>query len=258
MTLHSKKLKVVIPARYNSTRLPGKPLIDLCGKPMVIHVADRVRSALPSIDIWVATDDNRIKKTVEDFGYSSLITSLRHESGSDRIAELANKLEWPDDSIIINVQGDEPLIETELLKDFAIFCSNNEVLEMASVMGPIESVEYINDPNVVKVIVNNNREAITFSRSPIPFFRDLSPTDWPVEYYNRHVGIYAYRASVLKKLASSSHCDMEKLEKLEQLRAVWLGYSICMMSWSEYLHGGVDTEVDVQRVRKILNKRGSK
>jgi 3-deoxy-manno-octulosonate cytidylyltransferase (CMP-KDO synthetase) len=144
-----------------------------------------------------------------------------------------------------------------LLKDFAIFCSNNEVLEMASVMGPIESVEYINDPNVVKVIVNN-REAITFSRSPIPFFRDISPTDWPVEYYNRHVGIYAYRASVLKKLASSSHCDMEKLEKLEQLRAVWLGYSICMMSWSEYLHGGVDTEVDVQRVRKILNKRGSK
>jgi 3-deoxy-manno-octulosonate cytidylyltransferase (CMP-KDO synthetase) len=94
-----------------------------------------------------------------------------------------------------------------LLKDFAIFCSNNEVLEMASVMGPIESVEYINDPNVVKVIVNN-REAITFSRSPIPFFRDISPTDWSVEYYNRHVGIYAYRASVLKKLASSSHCDM--------------------------------------------------
>jgi 3-deoxy-manno-octulosonate cytidylyltransferase (CMP-KDO synthetase) len=258
MTLHSKKLKVVIPARYNSSRLPGKPLIDLCGKPMVIHVADRVRSALPSIDIWVATDDNRIKKTVEDFGYSSLITSSRHESGSDRITEVANKLEWPDDSIIINVQGDEPLIETELLKDFAIFCSNNEVLEMASVMVPIESVEHINDPNVVKVIVNNNREAITFSRSPIPFFRDLSPADWPVKYYNRHVGLYAYRASVLKKLASSSQCDMEKLEKLEQLRAVWLGYSICMMSWSEDLHGGVDTEVDVQRVRKSLNKRGSK
>lgn len=258
MTLHSKKLKVVIPARYNSSRLPGKPLIDLCGKPMVIHVADRVRSALPSIDIWVATDDNQIKRTVEDFGYSSLITSSRQESGSDRIAEVANKLEWADDTLIINVQGDEPLIETELLKAFAIFCSDNEALEIASVMGPMESVKNINDPNVVKVLVNNNGEAITFSRSPIPFYRDLSPADWPIEYYNRHVGIYAYRASVLKKLASSSQCDMEKLEKLEQLRAVWLGYSICMMSWSEDVHGGVDTEMDVERVRKILNKRGSK
>ena len=257
MILHSKKLKVVIPARYNSSRLPGKPLIDLCGKPMVIHVADRVRTALPSIDIWVATDDNQIKKTVEDFGYSSLITSSRHESGSDRIAEVSNKLEWPDDSIIINVQGDEPLIETELLKAFAIFCSNNELLEMASVMGPIESVDNINDPNVVKVIVNNNREAITFSRSPIPFFRDLCPTDWTVEFYNRHVGIYAYRASVLEKLAASSQCDMEKLEKLEQLRAVWLGYSICMMSWPASLDGGVDTADDVERVKKILNIRDS-
>jgi len=258
MTLHSKKLKVVIPARYDSSRLPGKPLIDICGKPMITRVADRVRSALPSIDIWIATDDDRIKKTVEDFGYSSLITSSRHESGSDRIAEVAKKLEWPDDSIIINVQGDEPLIETELLKAFAIFCSDNEALEMASVMGPMESVSNINDPNVVKVLVNNNREAITFSRSPIPFYRDLSPTDWPVESYNRHVGIYAYRASVLKKLASTSQCDIEKLEKLEQLRAVWLGYSICMMSWPEALHGGVDTADDVERLKIILNKKGGK
>jgi len=258
VTLHSKKLKVVIPARYNSSRLPGKPLIDLCGKPMIIHVADRVRSALPSIDIWIATDDDRIKKTVEDFGYSALITSSRHENGSDRIAEVAKQLAWPDDSIIINVQGDEPLIESELLKAFAMFCSDNEALDMASVMGPMESVSNINDPNVIKVLVNNNREAITFSRSPIPFYRDLSPTDWPVESYNRHVGIYAYRVSVLIKLASTSQCDIEKLEKLEQLRAVWLGYRIPMMAWPKVLQGGIDTVDDVERVRKILNKKGGK
>lgn len=255
MTLHSKKLKVVIPARYNSSRLPGKPLIDLCGKPMVIHVADRVQSALPSIEIWIATDDNRIKNTVENFGYSALITSSKHESGSDRIAEVAKQLEWPDDTVIINVQGDEPLIETELLNSFAIFCSNNEVLEVASVMAPIDSVENINDPNVVKVLVNNSGNAITFSRSPIPFFRDLTPTEWPVEHYNRHIGIYAYRGSVLKKLASTPQCDIEKLEKLEQLRAVWLGYSISMMSWPVALDGGVDTANDVERVKKILNNR---
>jgi 3-deoxy-manno-octulosonate cytidylyltransferase (CMP-KDO synthetase) len=255
VTLHSKKLKVVIPARYNSSRLPGKPLIDLYGKPMIIHVADRVRSALPSIEIWIATDDNQIKKTVENFGYSALMTSSNHESGSDRIAEVANKLKWADDTLIINVQGDEPLIETELLNSFAIFCSNNEALEMASVMAPIDSVKNIKDPNVVKVIVNNNGKAITFSRSPIPFFRDLSPNEWPAESYNRHVGIYAYRGSVLKKLASTSQCDIEKLEKLEQLRAVWLGYSISMMSWPVALDGGVDTADDVERVKKILNKR---
>ena len=225
---------------------------------MVIHVADRVRSALPSIEIWIATDDNQIKKTVENFGYRALITSSNHESGSDRIAEVAHKLDWADDTLIINVQGDEPLIETELLNSFAIFCSNNEVLEIASVMGPMDSVSNINDPNVVKVLVNNNREAITFSRSPIPFFRDLSPTDWPVEYYNRHVGIYAYRASVLKKVVSTSQCEIEKLEKLEQLRAIWLGYSISLMSWPEALHGGVDTADDVERVKKILNKQGDK
>lgn len=256
MTLHSKKFKVVIPARYDSSRLPGKPLIDLCGKPMIICVADRVRNALPSIDIWIATDDNRIKKTVEEFGYDALITSSSHESGSDRIAEVAIQREWPDDSIIINVQGDEPLIDTGLLKAFTIFCSDNEALEMASVMGPMEFVSNINDPNVVKVLVNKNREAITFSRSPIPFYRDLSPTDWPVESYNRHVGIYAYRLSVLKKLVSTPQCDIEKFEKLEQLRAVWLGYRISMMAWPNDLHGGVDTVDDVERVRKKFNTKG--
>jgi len=256
VTLHSKNLKVVIPARYDSSRLPGKPLIDLCGKPMIIHVADRVRRALPSTDIWIATDDNRIKKTVEDYGYSALITSSKHESGSDRIGEVATQLQWSDDSIILNVQGDEPLIEAELLKSFAIFCLDNETLEMASVMSLIESVENIHDPNVVKVLVNNNGEAITFSRSPIPFCRDLTSAEWPVEAYNRHVGIYAYKVSTLRHLASSSQCGIEKFEKLEQLRAVWLGYRISMMNWSKALHGGIDTADDLERVRKILNKKG--
>ena len=204
MVLHSKKLKVVIPARYGSSRLPGKPLIDLCGRPMIIHVAARGLFALPSIDIWIATDDDRIKKIVEGYGHNALLTSSKHESGTDRIAEVASRLKWSDDSIILNVQGDEPLVETELLNSFATFCSNNQTLEMASVMITMESVEDINDPNVVKVLVNSNEEAITFSRSPVPFYRDLTPADWPVEAYNRLVGIYAYKLNILKQLASTS------------------------------------------------------
>ena len=198
-----------------------------------------------------------LKKIVEGYGHNALLTSSKHKSGTDRIAGVAKRLEWSDDSIFLNVQGAKPLVETELLNSFATFCSNNQTLEMVSVMITMDSVEDINDPNVVKVLVNSNEEAITFSRSPVPFYRDLTLADWPVEAYNRHVGTYAYKLSILKQLASTSQCEIEKFEKLEQLRAIWLGFRISMMAWPKALQGGVDTADDVERVRKSLNKTGA-
>lgn len=246
---------MVIPAHYNSSRLPGKPLIDLGGEPMIIKVASRVAKALPFADLWVATDDLRIKDVVLAYGYQVMITSTSHESGTDRIAEVSENLGWADDEIIINIQGDEPLIDIDLLQKFSGFCLIHIGLDMASVMAPITSLYDIDDINVVKVTVNKNGQATMFSRSPLPYCRDIPLKQWPVEYFNRHVGIYAYKASVLRELSNTPPCQSEKLEKLEQLRALWLGYHIEMLQWKQPLHAGVDTFDDVLRVRKILNKK---
>ena len=248
------EIKVVIPARFGSSRLPGKPLIDLGGMPMVIRVATRVIHALPSVDLWIATDDHRIEEIVASHGYQVMMTNLEHKTGTDRIAELSAKLSWADDLIVINVQGDEPLVDIELLRKFSEFCVRNEMLDMASVMSPIASWEDINDPNVVKVTTNKSGEAITFSRSPLPYCRDIPLRQWPVNLYHRHVGIYAYKLKMLRELANTPECNLEKLEKLEQLRAIWLGYRISMLDWLEPLHAGVDSMADVERVVKILTK----
>lgn len=250
--LPNNHLKVVIPARYASSRLPGKPLVDLCGQPMIIRVANQVRKAIPHADIWVATDDKRIENVVAESGHQVMLTGLDHESGTDRIAELVDKLGWSEDSTIINVQGDEPLIDIGLLQKFSEFCVNDSNLSMASVMAPLDGLSDINDPNVVKVTTNKNGHAMTFSRSPLPFFRDVPLESWPIDFFKRHVGIYAYRGSLLKILSTSEPCEIEKIEKLEQLRALWLGHSISMMNWKNALHAGVDSKDDVTRVRKIL------
>jgi len=255
MTSVNRGIKVVIPARYGSTRLPGKPLIDLCGEPMIVRVANRVSKALPLADLWVATDDLRIKDVVKASGYQAMLTSTHHESGTDRIAEIAEKLCWSDDEIIINIQGDEPLIDIDLLKKFAVFCVNHESLSMASVMVPMTSLVDINDSNVVKVITNKSGDASMFSRSPLPFCRDLPLNEWPIESFNRHVGIYAYKACVIRELSNSTPCQSEKLEKLEQLRALWLGCTISMLRWDQTLHAGIDSLDDVLRVRNVLNNK---
>jgi len=251
----NRHIKVVIPARYGSTRLPGKPLIDLCGEPMVVRVANRVSQALPFADLWVATDDPRIKDVVMANGYQALLTCADHESGTDRIAELVEKLCWPDDEIVINIQGDEPLIDIDLLSRFSVFCINHPSLSMASVMVPITSSVDINDSNVVKVTTNKNSQATMFSRSPLPFCRDVPLNEWPLESFNRHVGIYAYKAGVLRELSKAPPCQSERLEKLEQLRALWLGITISMFKWNQKLHAGVDSFSDVHRVRDILNNK---
>jgi len=253
MTLINRSIKVVIPARYSSSRLPGKPLIDLCGEPMIIRVIKRVSKALPFADLWVATDDLRIQEVVLASGYQVMLTSTNHDSGTDRIAELAENLCWSVDEIIINIQGDEPLIDINLLKKFSDFCANHGALSMASVMVPITSLVDINDSNVVKVVINNSGQASMFSRSPLPFCRDLPLHQWPIESFNRHVGIYAYTVGVLQKLSNTPPCQSEKLEKLEQLRALWIGCTISMLRWDQTLHAGVDSLDDVYRVRNILN-----
>jgi len=258
MKSFNRKIKVVIPARFGSSRLPGKPLIDLCGQPMVIRVASRVSEALPLADLWIATDDKRIEDVAKGWGYQVMLTDDDHESGTDRIAEVTKKLNWSSDVTIINVQGDEPLIDVSLLQKFAQFCISNESLAMASVMVPVDCWQDINDPNVVKVTVNQAGQATAFSRSPIPYCRDVPLADWPTHLYNKHIGIYAYRASVLTELSASSPSALERLEKLEQLRALWLGHSISMLNWLESIHAGVDCLDDVYRVRKILNNSVSK
>jgi 3-deoxy-manno-octulosonate cytidylyltransferase (CMP-KDO synthetase) len=253
----NSKIKVVIPARFGSSRLPGKPLIDLCGMPMVIRVANRVSEALPLADLWIATDDKRVEDVAIGYGYQVMLTNVAHESGTDRIAEVAKNLGWSSDVIVINVQGDEPLIDVGLLKKFAQFCVINESLAMASVMVSVDCWQDINDPNVVKVTVNKAGHATTFSRSPIPYCRDVPLADWPIHLYNRHIGIYAYNAQVLTELSASPTNVLERLEKLEQLRALWLGFPISMLNWLEPIHAGVDCLDDVNRVRKILNNNVS-
>lgn len=245
-------IKVVIPARYASTRLPGKPLQDLLGKPMVIRVVERVQSALPQADVWVATDDQRIYDVVSSAGMQVAMTCVDHESGTDRTAEMAEALAWPDDSIIINVQGDEPLIDPVLLQQFAEFCGSRGEFTMASVMVSMESAADVHNPNVVKLVTDANSNALYFSRSPVPYVRDLEQAAWPVDAFYRHVGIYAYRLCELKQLSATPPCALEQLEKLEQLRALWLGIPIAMLHWQGELHAGIDSLEDVERVVKVL------
>ena len=245
-------IKVVIPARYESSRLPGKPLLDLLNKPMVVRVAERVQEALPTADIWVATDDKRIFSVVSELGIQVAMTQPDHASGTDRTAEMAAALAWPDDSIIINVQGDEPLIDPLLLQQFADFCNQQSAFRMASVMVDVADSHEVQNPNVVKLVVDTNSHALYFSRSPIPFVRDKTDAEWSLQTFYRHVGIYAYRLLELKRLSSTPPCGLEQLEKLEQLRALWLGIPIAMMHWQGPLHAGIDAEEDVARVVAVM------
>lgn len=248
------QLRVVIPARYASSRLPGKPLVDLAGQPMVMRVFRRVELALPSADIIVATDDLRICQVLELHAIPFVMTAVDHESGSDRAAEVARLRDWAAEDIILNVQGDEPLVPVELLQAFTAFCSTLPCLEMASVVAPLSSSEQIHDANIVKVVLNQHGDALMFSRSAIPFCRDLSAEEWPLGGFARHIGIYAYRNAILQRLTAAPVCQLESLEKLEQLRALWLGMKISMMKWDVTPPHGVDTPEDVQRVTTTLLK----
>lgn len=245
--------RVVIPARYASTRLPGKPLADICGKPMVVRVAEAVTGCGAS-GIWIATDDDRVAAAAMAHGLEVAMTRADHPSGTDRIAEVAMQFGWTDDEIVVNVQGDEPLIDPQLVaRVAAALAADGDAAVATAAHGGLSAGEFF-DPNVVKVVLDGNGRARYFSRAPIPWARDAFaggrerlPENFPAL---RHVGLYAYRVGFLRAFSGLSPAPTEHWEALEQLRALWHGYGICVVSCVSAPAQGVDTSEDLERVRR--------
>jgi 3-deoxy-manno-octulosonate cytidylyltransferase (CMP-KDO synthetase) len=244
---------VVIPARYASSRLPGKPLADIAGKPMVVRVAEQaVKSG--AAEVWVATDHKGVAAAVSQHGFDVLMTRADHATGTDRIAETAQQLGWSDDTIVVNVQGDEPRIAPELIRAVAHDLATHAQAAIATACHPIERDEDFFDPNVVKVIIDRAGYAMYFSRAPIPFARDhfqAARTLPPALPAYRHIGIYAYRGAFLAAYASLKPSPIEHFEALEQLRAMWHGYRIAVAVTDHAPEAGVDTAADLERVRAL-------
>ncbi|MEO5364279.1 MAG: 3-deoxy-manno-octulosonate cytidylyltransferase [Magnetococcus sp. DMHC-8] len=236
---------VIIPARFASSRLPGKPLLDLGGKPMIRHVYERALQAGVAT-VWVATDDQRIFEAVQAFGGRVIMTSAHHQSGTDRVAEAAQQLEA---TIVVNVQGDEPLLDPALIDQVAAPLQADPHLDMATLAHPLHDPEEANDPNVVKVVCDRRGFALYFSRLPIPFDRDRGEGRAPLL---RHVGLYAYRAGFLQTFARLPPTELEQRERLEQLRALEYGHAIRVVVADGAAAIGVDTPADVQKVRRLL------
>lgn len=221
------KFIAIIPARYGSSRFPGKPLADIKGKPMIQRVYEQVTKVL--VDVYVATDDERIAKVVKFFGGKVVMTSGDHQSGTDRCEEAIGLIEsvtGENFDVVINVQGDEPYLEPEQIEK-VIDCFDGSGTQIATLVHAIDKAETIFDPNKPKVVLNNKKEAIYFSRSPIPFVRNTAQDEWVTAHtYWQHIGLYAYRKDVLKELAQLNPSTLEKAESLEQLRWVENGYTI--------------------------------
>lgn len=240
------KVTGIIPARYQSTRFPGKPLADICGKPMIQHVYERAKAASVLEDVLVATDDARIYEAVTGFGGKAVMTSPHHSTGTDRLAEVATEL---DSDIVVNIQGDEPLLRPESIEQAVRPLLEDESLEMSTLKLRIENPEDVLDPNVVKVVTDLNGNALYFSRAPIPYPREGTTT------YYRHIGLYVYRREFLLRFAKLAPTPLETIEKLEQLRALENGYKIRVVE-TEYSAIGVDTPEDLEKVKQILVGEG--
>ena len=248
------KFRVVIPARYASSRLPGKPLADIAGKPMVVRVSERAALS-GAAEVIVATDDERVLRAVESAGFRAVMTSPDHASGTDRIAEVAGILGCAEDDILVNVQGDEPLIPPALIRDCALALTVHEAAAMATLAYPMHAEADFRNPNVVKVVTDEQGYALYFSRAPIPWPRDAFaagqsvPPDMPML---RHIGLYAYRASFLGAFGGLAPAPLERFEMLEQLRALWHGYRIAVAVTAEAPGAGVDTPEDLERVCRLF------
>lgn len=241
--------KVVIPARYASTRLPGKPLLDIAGKPMVIRVAEQAAKSGAS-DIIIATDFEKIKQVAESHGIKAVMTRMDHASGTDRIAEVAQQLNWQDDEIVVNVQGDEPLIDPALILEVAAHLAMSQQAVMATACHAIDDEAALLNPNIVKVVCDINGYALYFSRAPIPYPRDDIYKNAIKAY--RHIGIYAYRVGFLKKYSQLATTELEKIESLEQLRVLHHGYKIGVSITKNAPATGVDTQEDLDYVRSVF------
>lgn len=247
--------KVVIPARYGSSRLPAKPLMDIAGKPMVVHVYERALLSKAKT-VVVATDDERIAQALKPYGAKVVMTSPNHPSGTDRLQEVAAKMRWDDDDIIVNVQGDEPLIPPEVINQVAANLANNRQAGIATLAEAIEDVGQLTNPNIVKLVRDANNMAMYFSRAPMPWARDAFTQgikELPVkDLYWRHLGIYAYKVSFLNAYVKWSPAVLEQVEALEQLRALYYGVKIHVDKACVNLPAGVDTQEDLERVRAIV------
>lgn len=247
--------KVVIPARYGSSRLPGKPLLDIAGRPMVAHVYERACQS-GAEEVLIATDDERIADVVRKLGAEVVITSADHPSGTDRLQEVARKKAWADDVIVVNVQGDEPLIPPAVIDQVAKNLAQAGQAGIATLAEPLNDAAQLFNPNVVKLVRDVSGHALYFSRAPIPWARDDFAKDKSqlplADTWLRHLGIYAYRVGFLHAYVGWPPAQLEKLESLEQLRALYQGVKIHVDVAAVELPPGVDTAEDLERVRAIL------
>lgn len=247
--------QVVIPARFLSSRLPGKPLRTLAGKPLIQHVYERAARSRAE-QVIIATDDDRIREVAESFGATVCMTAITHHSGTDRIAEVVSACGYGDEQIVVNVQGDEPLLPPALIDQVAATLERHADAQVATLCRRIERAADLFDPHVVKVVMDRDGYALYFSRAAIPWDRDafsVTMDELPSrsEHY-RHVGLYAYRTAFLRRYTALTPCAIEKMEALEQLRVLWNGGRIQVaVAQSEPGHG-VDTEEDLRRVEQLL------
>lgn len=252
---------VVIPARYESTRLPGKPLADIAGKPMVQHVYERAQAS-GAAEVVVATDDKRVFDIVTGFGGQVMMTSKEHRSGTERLAEVIDLMALADDEVVVNVQGDEPQIPPQIIRQVAENLASQRQAPMATLAVPLESVEEAFNPHAVKVVLDGSGYALYFSRAPVPWdrehFTDKDSLKELSEGYLRHIGIYAYRAEFIHRYADWNASPLEKLESLEQLRVLWHGERIHVAQAIADPPAGIDTTEDLERVRQAMtrNMRG--
>ncbi len=255
----SLRFKAVVPARFASTRLPAKPLADIAGKPMVVRVMERALASGAS-EVWVATDHEGVRDAVMAAGGNVLLTRADHPTGTDRLGEVVNTLGWGDDEIIVNVQGDEPLIDPAIVRRVAQALAEDTAASIATAAHPIHSVEEFLNPAAVKVVCDAQGLAHYFSRAPIPYPRDAALAGLLQAGHAlpqglaplRHVGLYAYRAGFLRAFSGLAPAPVERIEMLEQLRALWHGYRIRVETLSEAPPAGVDTPEDLVRVRALF------
>ncbi|TKC82914.1 3-deoxy-manno-octulosonate cytidylyltransferase [Trinickia terrae] len=254
----------VVPARLASTRLPEKPLADIAGKPMVVRVAERARLA-GAQQVLIATDAPSVLDAARAHGFEALLTRADHPSGTDRLAEVATHYGWSDDTIVVNVQGDEPLIDPALVRGVAAHLAANPDCAIATAAHPISDPAEVFSPNVVKAVLDKRGVALYFSRAPIPWLRDAYQPHWsnsapslaampapPADSVFRHIGLYAYRARFLRTYPTLEQAPLEHHEMLEQLRAMWHGERIAVLVTHEAPAPGVDTPADLERIRSLF------
>lgn len=241
---------VVIPARYQSVRLPGKPLLDIAGKPMVLHVVERARASAAAA-VYVATDDARIADTCHKAGVQVCMTSPDHSTGTDRIEEVTRQLGLARDAVVVNVQGDEPLIPPAVINQVARNLAARPDAGICTLYAPVASAEEFHNPNAVKLVTDQAGRVLYFSRAPIPWPRD-GQTAASLTLARRHVGLYAYRVAVLQQFVTWAPSPLETTEKLEQLRAMEHGIGIHAELCCAPIPAGVDTHEDLQAVRQLL------